>query len=343
MIELTPRERIVLRSVIHNYILNANPAGSRNIAKKYNLGLSPATIRNTMADLEDMGLIEQPYTSAGRQPTTLGYRVYVDDLMEEKFLSKVERKLIDGSVQDYMTSVNTIMERTSSLLGRMSNLLGVVVSPRFDKGVLHKIDIHKIAPERLLVVLTIKSGVVKTVNMDINFALDDSEIVKTAEIMNQRLSGLTMEEIKTQISERTSELPPDSRRDLITLFADNANHLFDFDEERQFYLTGLKTLVNQPEFSQGDNLRTIIELMEDKKVLIHLIGGGSNPAEGLKVKIGEETLLETPVGISVITSAFFIGDNVGRIGVIGPTRMDYSKVMPVVDYTAKAVGKLFKK
>lgn len=295
-----------------------------------------------MADLEELGLIEQPFTSAGRQPTDLGYRVYVDDLMEEKFLTSIERKLIDGSVKDYLTNVNAIMERTSSLLGRMSNLLGVVVSPRFDKGILHQIDIHKIAPDRLLVVLTIKSGVVKTVNMEINFDLDEKEITQTAAAMNQRLSGLTMEEIKLQITERTSELPPDSRRDLVTLFADNANHLFDFAEDRQFYLTGLKTLVNQPEFAQSENLRTIIELMEDKKVLIHLIDD-PNPEQGLKVTIGDENLIETAVGISVITSAFFIGDNVGRIGVIGPTRMDYSKVVPVVDYTAKAVDKLFKK
>ena len=341
MIELSPRERIVLRSVIHNYILNANPVGSRNISKQYNLGLSPATIRNTMADLEELGLIEQPYTSAGRQPTNLGYRVYVDDLMEEKYLTSIERKLIDGSVQDYTTNVNVIMERTSSLLGRMSSLLGVVLSPKFDKGILHKIDVHKIAPDRLLVVLTIKSGVVKTVSMEINFDLDEKEITQTTAVLNQRLSGLTMEEIKQQISERTCELPPDSHRDLITLFADNANHFFDFGEDRQFYLTGLKTLVNQPEFSQGENLRTIIELMEDKKVLIHLIGD-ANPEQGLKVTIGDENLIETPLGISVITSAFYIGDNAGRIGVIGPTRMDYSKVVQVVDYTAKAVDKLFK-
>ncbi|MBC8278560.1 MAG: HrcA family transcriptional regulator, partial [FCB group bacterium] len=108
--ELSPRERIVLRSVIHNYILNANPVGSRNISKRYNLGLSPATIRNTMADLEELGLIEQPFTSAGRQPTDRGYRVYVDDLMEEKFLTSIERKLIDGSVKDSLTNVNAIME-----------------------------------------------------------------------------------------------------------------------------------------------------------------------------------------------------------------------------------------
>ena len=108
MIELSSRERIVLRSVIHSYILNANPVGSRSISKQYNLGLSPATIRNTMADLEELGLIEQPYTSAGRKPTDLGYRVYVDYLMDERFLSSRERKLIDGSVQDYLTSVNNL-------------------------------------------------------------------------------------------------------------------------------------------------------------------------------------------------------------------------------------------
>jgi len=341
MIELTAREREVLRSIIHSYILNANPVGSRSISRQYNLGLSPATIRNTMADLEELGLLEQPHTSAGRQPTNLGYRVYVDDLMEERRLTAQERKIIEGSVYQYQSDIRTILEHTSALLSRMSNLLGVVLSPVFENGILHKLDLTKIAENKLLVILTIKSGIVKTITLEINFKLDNEELESAARILNQRLGGLSLREIRENITDRVSELPADSQRDLITLFVDNAQQLFDFQEDRQFHLVGLKTLLAQPEFSQSDKLRTIIELMENKKVLVHLVGA-SPPEEGVKITIGRENPIDQSLDISVVTSAFYIGDNIGRMGIIGPMRMDYSKLLSVVNYTAKAIEKYFK-
>lgn len=341
MLELSQRERHVLRSVLHSFILNANPVGSRSLSKQYDLGLSPATIRNTMADLEEMGLLEQPHTSAGRQPTKLAYRVYVDQLMEERKLTLREKKLIDESVFDSKGNVSIILRHASALLGRMSNLLGVVISPKFEKGILHKIDLTKIAEGKIMVILTIKSGLVKTITLEINFFLNDDDIDRTTRILNQRLAGLTLAEIRSNISDRIQELPPESRRDLITLFVEKADSLFDFEDDHQFYLTGLKTLIEQPEFSKTESLRTIIELMEDQKVLVHLIGSG-HPEEGVKVKIGEDTLIDRQLDISVITSAFYIGNNIGRIGVIGPTRVDYSKLLSIVDYTAKAIDKHFR-
>ncbi len=341
MFELTPRERCVLRSVIHSYILNANPVGSRSLSKQYNLGLSPATIRNTMSDLEALGLLEQPYTSAGRQPTRLGYRVYVDDLMEEKKLSRRERRLIDNSVSESSSNIDSILHHASALLGRLSNLLGVVLTPKFEKGVLHKIDLTRISENKLLVILTIRAGAVKTITMEIDFSIEEEEITQTARLLNERLSGLTIAEIRDKIYDRVSELPPDSHRDLITLFVENADSLFDFHGDQQFYIAGLKTLVEQPEFVKGEKLRTVIEMMEDEKVLIHLIGSGT-PEEGVNIKIGECDIYEQSFDISVITSAFHLGDNIGRVGIIGPMRMDYSKLMSVVDYTAKAIDKHLK-
>ena len=340
MIELTSREREVLRSVIHSYILNANPVGSRTLSKHYNLGLSPATIRNTMADLEESGLLEQPHTSAGRQPTDLGYRVYVDDLMEEKRLTPSEKRMIDGSVIASQADIKTILERTSALLGRMTNLLGIVSSPEIETGILHKINITRLSQKRLLVILTIKSGSVRTITLEINFKIENSDLEKTTIILNQRLSGLTMREIRESISERVQELPGSSKRDLITLFVENSNKLFKLDEHRQFYFAGLKTLINQPEFTQSDNLRTIIELMEDKRILVHLIGSGT-PEDGVRVMIGNENQIAQPVDLSIVTSAYYMGENIGKVGIIGPKRMDYSKLHSIVDYTAKAIGKYF--
>ena len=340
MVELTSREREVLRSVIHSYILNANPIGSRTLSKHYHLGLSAATIRNTMADLEESGLLEQPHTSAGRQPTDLGYRVYVDDLMEEKRLTISEKRLIDGSVITSQVNIKTILERTSALLGRMTSLLGIVSSPEIETGELHKIDITRLSQNRLLIILTIKSGIVRTITLEINFKIENSDLEKTTMILNQRLSGLTMLEIKESISDRVQEIPGSSKQDLITLFVENSDRLFTLDDDRQFYFAGLKTLINQPEFSQSNNLRTIIELMEDKRILVHLIGGGT-PEDGVRVMIGNENQIHRPLDLSIVTSAYYMGDNVGRIGIIGPKRMDYSKLHSVVDYTAKAIGKCF--
>lgn len=291
-----------------------------------------------MADLEALGLLQQPHTSAGRIPTDLGYRVFVDKLMDMRTLPQRTREIIEEQISESTSNLEEILQRAAILLGRLSSLLGVVLSPKFEESVLHKIDLTRISTNRLLVILAIKSGSAKTIILELNFSIDDSTIEETNRILNSRLSGLTLKEIKEQISERVRELSPDTCKDLVTLFVDNAESVFHFDETGGFYQTGLKKLILQPEFGESDSLKSVIELLEDKKILIHFLSG-LTVEDGVKVTIGEENPVKRGNFLSVVSSAFQVGDNLGTINVVGPTRMDYTKLYSIVDYTAKTIQK----
>lgn len=338
MVELTNRERLILRSVINSFILNAAPIGSRTLAKQYNLGLSPATIRNTMADLEDMGLLEQPHTSAGRTPTNFGYRMYVDDLMRQGRLSSRVKETIERTVSDMSVDVKEILRRTSKALGRISNLLGVVMSPKSDEGLLQKIDLSSFSSSRIMVIIALKSGAAKTALLEVNFPVNEDELQQTSALLNQRLYGMQLKRIRSEVAEILRERPLDSAHQLIELIVDNAEPLFKFEEERDFFHTGLKTLLLQPEFTHRDRMRAVVELLENKKVLVHLVSG-VQLEEGVRVTIGEENPVQESRELSVLSAAFSIGDDVGTLSVIGPTRMDYPRLWSVVDFTAKTIQK----
>lgn len=339
--ELSPREQLILRSVIHSFILNAKPVGSRTVGKRNNLNLSPATIRNTMSDLEALGLLEQPHTSAGRVPTDLGYRVYVDSLMDQRRLTPRMKELIDEGLSESHTNLEEILHRSSALLGKLSSLLGVVLSPKFEESILQKIDLTKLSTERLLVILAVKSGMAKTIILELNFSLHDSEMENTCRLLNRRLQGLSLRQIRDEITDRIREVPPDTPKDLITLFVDNADQVFRFEESGVFYHTGLKKLMMQPEFARAEKFRSVIELIEDKNVLVHLLTG-VKPEDGVRITIGGENPVKKSRELSVISAAFKLGDNLGTVNIMGPTRMDYSKALSLVDYTAKTLEKCIK-
>ena len=342
MFELSSRERIILRSVVNSFIVSANPIGSRALAECCNLGLSPATVRNTMADLEALGLLEQPHTSAGRIPTNLGYRFYVDDLMERKKLVPWERELIDKCVAEVKPNINDLLQRAAEILGKLSSLLGIVFSSNFKQGILKKIDLTKLSDDKLLVVVTLKLGMVKTILLELTFPLQNYEIEETCRLLNERLSGLLLSRVRQEIGQRVRNLPPNSRKDLVTLFVNNADSLFCLDAENDLHFTGFRTLLNQPEFNRADRVRTVVGLMEDKRVLIHIVGD-VRPEEGVKATIGEESRIVNSRDLSVISSAFIVGNTTGTVNILGPTRMDYPKLFAIIDYTVKAIDKQFNK
>ena len=336
--ELTSREQIILQSVIHSFILSAKPVGSTTIGKESRLNLSSASIRNTMADLESLGLLQQPHTSAGRVPTDLGYRVFVDSMMRKSLLSPQIQDYIDENLSESSSSIEEVMSRSSALLGRLSSLLGVVLSPKFEEGILQRIDLARIAEDRLLVIIAIKSGLAKTIVLELNFNVNEENLTETARLLNQRLTGLNLRQIREEISKRVQEVPQDSCKDLLTLFVDNAHQVFHFKDQEDFYHTGLKELVMQPEFENSEKLRSVIELLEDKKVFVHLLKG-VKIGEGVKVSIGSENPVKESRDLSMISTAFKIGKNIGTVSIMGPTRMDYSKAFSLVDYTAKSIQK----
>ena len=291
-----------------------------------------------MADLESLGLLQQPHTSAGRVPTDLGYRVFVDSMMRKSLLSPQIQDYIDENLSESSSSIEEVMSRSSALLGRLSSLLGVVLSPKFEEGILQRIDLARIAEDRLLVIIAIKSGLAKTIVLELNFNVNEENLTETARLLNQRLTGLNLRQIREEISKRVQEVPQDSCKDLLTLFVDNAHQVFHFKDQEDFYHTGLKELVMQPEFENSEKLRSVIELLEDKKVFVHLLKG-VKIGEGVKVSIGSENPVKESRDLSMISTAFKIGKNIGTVSIMSPTRMDYSKAFSLVDYTAKSIQK----
>lgn len=341
---LTERERAVLQAVIDSYIRNAEPAGSRRLVQQYELGVSPATVRNTMADLEAKGLLTHPHTSAGRMPTDLAYRCYVDGLMDRAEVTPeqqaaLHRELL-GSEPD--SELEILVRRAARVLGLLTGELGLAVGPIIAEAVLLRLDLVPVDSEKALLVLTLESGVVRTVYVDVPTALPESSLRAVAAVLNERLSGDTLREIHRTMSERLRDvrLSDDSARELINIFVESGPDIFEWAvEERDVHLGNVSVLAEQPEFTSSERLRKLMELTERRDLLASLLGDRA-VARGPQITIGEENRAPELSELTVVTATFAIGHVEGVVGVIGPTRMPYEKVVGLVDCTSSLVSRL---
>jgi heat-inducible transcriptional repressor len=339
--KLTQRERLVLQSLINYYIATAEPVGSKVMAEKYRLGISPATIRNTMKDLEDMGLINHPHTSAGRVPTDEGYRMYVDSMMGKVPLTATEEDQIRREISADYAAVEDILEQTARVLATVSKQLGVTIAPRFDKGILTRINLIPVADKKILVVLAVKHGLVRSVLLEAESSIDTEQMEETANILNERLGGLTLGEIKDSIDERLKETSAGDPK-LIKLFLDSTENLLSFTEPDQMHLGGTRNIVDQPEFKDREKLSNLIQVLEEKKLLAELVSA-KGIKEGITITIGKEIETGEMQSCSLVTSPYEAGKVRGTIGIIGPTRMRYSKLVSMVEYTARLLSDLLSK
>jgi heat-inducible transcriptional repressor len=335
---LSERGKNILQALIDYYIATAQPVGSKVLANKFGLKISPATIRNTMQDLEEMGLVRQPHTSAGRVPTDTGYRVYVDDLLEPENLAASEKKKIEEEILVDYKAIEELLEQTARVLGNVSNELGVILSPRFDKGILTRADLIPVAEKKILVVLAVKSGLIKTILLEAESNLETLALEKTQSILNERLCGLSLREIMDSMEERLKESSGADAK-LIKLFLDSKETLLTFQETEQLHLSGTTNIVNQPEFKDKDTLSSFITLVEEKKILAELISA-KGIKEGITITIGKELERGEVQSLSLVTSRYQAREVSGTIGIIGPTRMRYGKLVSLVDYTAKLLSKI---
>jgi len=342
--ELTDREKSVLRYVIHQFILTANPVGSRNISKRYNIGYSPATIRNIMADLEDYGFLNHPHISAGRIPTDDGYRFYVDSLMDPPKLKKSEKKQIDLKIERTITETDDLLRLTSMLLSGLTNQLACVTYPKFDNAILEKIQLVSLFSKRILVVLSLKSGLVKTITLEVstNITLQNLPVVQS--ILNQRLSGLRFSEIKKTFKERIEDVYNSKYKPIIRLFLESVEKIFeDIKVSEKSIITGTKNILSQPEFENHEELQGIIELIEDKDVIVHILQeNNNNNKENLKIVIGKENNNSKLENFSMIKKEYKLGDASGVLGIVGPKRMHYAKSIAVIVYLAETLSHALK-
>lgn len=343
--ELSEREKSILRFVIHQFILTANPVGSRNISKKYNIGLSPATIRNIMSDLEESGFLGHPHTSAGRVPTDKGYRFYVDSLMDVPRLGTLEKRKIDFEIEKGATETDELLKITSMILSDITNQLACVTYPKFDTAVLEKIQILQLSSTRLLVVISVSSGIVKTITLELDVEINFEKVSAVERILNERLSGLQFSEIRKTFEERVKSYLTDEYKPIIRLFIDSSDKLFkDIKVDEKSVISGAKNILKHPEFEDHGNFQGIIELIENKEIVVHIMDRNiSHLNDNVRILIGSENEDEILSEYSMITKEYKFGDVHGSVGIVGPKRMEYSKVVASVVYIAELLSKELKK
>lgn len=337
MVELSEREKSVLRYVIHQFILTANPVGSRNITKKYNLGYSPATVRNVMSDLEEFGLLNHPHTSAGRIPTDKGYRFYVDMLIDPPRINKELKSRVEEEYNRISNETDDLLKLTATLLSAITSQLACVTFPKFENAVLEKIQLVSLTSKRVMVVVTVKSGLVKTITLEIDSEMDRKSLEKSELILNERLSGLKFSVIRDTFKDRMKDYFNSDYKPIIRLFFDSVDKIFkDIKVSDKSVITGTKNVINQPEFEDPQNFRGIIELIEDKDVIIHIMEEESGKLkESVEVIIGSESKEVKFSNYSLLKREYNIGDATGVVGLIGPKRMEYSKALAAVIYMAE--------
>ncbi len=339
--ELNDREKTILRSIIQQFILTASPVGSRNITKKFNVGVSPATVRNIMSDLEDTGFIDHPHTSAGRVPTDKGYRYYVDTLMEIQKLKNTDKGIIDKSLDQNILETDEILKIASRLLSTITNQIACVTYPTLDKGILEKIQLVSLTSTRLLVVVSIKSGLVKTITLEFNSEIGNIKLQKVETLLNERLNGLTFQEIRKTVKERFVDVG-ENEKPVIRLFIDSVDKIFkDHHKEDKLVISGATNVIQQPEFDDPEKFQSVIELIEDKDIIIHIMDRKKfeGPSDVL-ISIGSENENEKFNEYSLITKEYTFGETSGTVGIIGPKRMEYSKVVAIVSYLGNILSEV---
>jgi heat-inducible transcriptional repressor len=340
--ELSERERRVLEAVIQSYVETAQPAGSNAIARKFGLGVSSATIRNTMSDLEEKGLLYHPHTSAGRVPTDVAYRIYVDSLMPVSTIALREHDALSAQIVSGGLAVEGILRRAAQSLGVITQELGVALGPRLDDSVLQRVDLIRLTSERLLVALTLGGGAVRTIFVEARTDIPDSAIVEVTRLLNERIAGLTLREIRQSVSDRLRDTGPTREAaELLNVFIEEGETLFEnaIQGDDAVLLGQPSLLAEQPEFSTVDNMRKLVAITETHEHLADLLRKRSG-SPGITISIGNEHLDPKLETFTIVTAQYRSGGVTGVIGVIGPTRMPYDKVISLVTHTSRLITDL---
>lgn len=340
--DLSERERRVLQAVVQTYIETAEPAGSRTISRRSGLGVSPATIRNTMSDLEDKGFLFQPHTSGGRIPTERAYRAYVDAITDVAPPPREAQALAESLGSGDRGTVEAILRRAAQALGVLTQELGVALGPRFDGAVLTRLELVKLSSERLLMALTLSNVAVRTIFVEVGGPLADRAVEAVGRVLHERLAGLTIREIRASLAARLRDaLPAGEHERLLNIFVEEGDQLFDraLRGDDEVVLGQASVLADQPEFASGAGLKQVLALTDTSRRLADTLRGRTAGA-GLTITIGAEHGEPVLQPFTVVTASYEAGPVSGVIGVIGPTRMPYDKVIALVRHTSQLVSDL---
>jgi heat-inducible transcriptional repressor len=340
--QINERSREIFRQIVESYLTTGEPLGSRNLSRLITTPLSPASVRNVMADLEQLGLIYAPHTSAGRLPTELGLRFFVDALMQIGDLSDQERKQIESRVAGAGKSVENVLNEASGLLSGLTRAAGVVLSAKSNVR-LKNIEFMRLDPERALVVMVGEDGQVENRIVNLPVGLPTSSLTEATNFLNARIRGKTLAEARSEFEQARASAQAELDQ-LTQKVVDEglASWSGGDGDERKLIVRGQAHLLDDLKVLEDlERVRLLFDDLESRRDVIDLLGRAER-AEGVRIFIGSENKLFSLSGSSTIIAPYHdrAGRIVGVLGVIGPTRLNYARVIPMVDYTAKVVGKL---
>lgn len=334
--ELDQRKRKILQAVIDSYVDSAEPVGSRTIARRFQLGVSPATIRNEMADLAELGYLEQPHTSAGRIPSNKGYRYYVDFLLQARHLADRDMEWIRESYRTRSGEIDRLIQQTAKILSHLTSYTSLVLEPRQQMQEYRYLQLLPISLSKAVIVLATDTGKVEHALIDLPQGITENEIEKIAVILNEKMRGLTLDEVKTAM---LRDLDAEFRRHLsrhqimqgvLNPFSEFLQRIYHQEPEDRIYLGGTTNILNQPEFKDVDKAKALLTLLEEEKFLHRLLA--DTAVDRITISIGQENKFSEMQNCSVVTAHYLRSDlSVGTIGILGPTRMDYGRVIAILE------------
>lgn len=329
----------ILQAIINDYIMTGEPVGSRTLAKKYDLGVGSATIRNEMADLEELGFLEQPHTSAGRIPSSKGYRLYVDNLMEKQSLSiEEELRIKEYIINSALFEVDKIVKQASTLLSELTSLTCVVQTPSVKRSYIKSVQLLKVDNFNLVSVIVADNGVIKNHSIRVNKMPTDETLHNINFILNKNLKNLTIEEINLEvINNLRSEL--EGFDDLFTGILPALYETLKEVNTSELLVEGATNIFNYPEYNDIEKAKEILSLLNNKDCVIELM----EPAGEISIKIGDENFYKEAKDCSIISAEYTLnGKPIGTIGLIGPQRINYSRVIAIMAQVMKELNKTLK-
>jgi len=337
MSDLGYRARKVLYALVTEYIASGEPVGSRTLARRYGLNLSPASIRNVLADLEEAGYLTQPHTSAGRVPTDRGFRLFVDGLMQMREITAEDRDAVIGRMRALRPGVDDIMREAGKVLSSLTGAAAVVLPPKAEQDVLAHLRFMALRPGAVLAVLVMRSGSVQNRIVQVARDLEADELERVHNYLAELVVGRTLDQVRRELATEMA-----NERGRYKELRRRVKEMLDAMSEQEgpamdVVIEGQRLLIDRPEFADVDKIRGLVHAFEEKERLLELLDR-TLVASGVQILIGSETNLTGVTDLSVVSSSYQSGSATGSVGVIGPTRMDYAKVVPIVGFTAKAIA-----
>ncbi len=338
-IELDLREREILRTVIQSHILSGEPVGSRTVSRGRGLDLSPATIRNIMSDLEEMGLLAQPHPSAGRIPTDRAYRLYVDRLMGPPKMAPAQLLAIDEALLRSRGEIPELLGEASRQLSRFSKHVGVVLAPEMRRIVVEHLEFVRLEGRRVVAILVDRSGVVHNRILEVEEPLDQEELDRIGRQLSELYSGFTLPRMREAVLQRMSEESALCDR-LLAASLELASRAVGGDAAGEVFVEGASNLLGSPEFANVQRMRSLFRTLEEKSRLVEMLNRILE-GEGVQVVIGRENPVSDLTDLSVVASTYGAGDRVmGTVGIVGPTRMEYARAIALVEHLAQVLTRL---